>query len=379
MASVLGTSSQFSADGIPSNNRPDGHDYIKGVKYLVDTEPNLTTLPPEYVLPLLECPLAVRNAPIPVIDLKGLINGLRGEREQTVQAIGSACADYGFFRVINHGVKVSLMEEMLRGVEEFFSMGWEEKMKYASEDVMSRVRYGTSLNTSKKHALHWRDYFRHFGHPFHTSFHLWPNTPPNYKYIAREYLEEVWRLALKLASAISESLGLDRDYVVKSLGNGCQIVASNYYPPCPEPHRTLGLSAHSDHGGLTILMQNDVDGLQVKCNGEWIAVPHEPGTFFVNLGDYLEVLSNGRYKSAEHRAVVNKDRARISVAVGHGPDLTATVAPAGPLINEQTAVQYRPITYEDYMKAQQSSAVRGKSPLQALMVNPTLEQQQNEN
>lgn len=111
------------------------------------------------------------------------------------------------------------------------------------------------------------------------------------RYVAKEYLEEIWHLVLKIMSAISEGLRLDSNYIAKSLGEGCQIVASNYYPPCPEPHRTLGLSPHSDHGGLTILMQNDVDGLQVRHEGKWVAVRHVPGTFVVNVGDYLEVSS----------------------------------------------------------------------------------------
>ncbi|KAL6975746.1 hypothetical protein U1Q18_024539 [Sarracenia purpurea var. burkii] len=267
---------------------------------------------------------------------------------------------------------MSLMKEMLKGVEGFFNLSWEEKMKYASDDVMNPIRYGSSLNTSKQkqHHLHWRDFLRHFGHPIHNTFHLWPQNPPYYRAAAKEYLEEVWRLALTLSGAISEGLGLDGDYIEKSLGEGCQIVASNYYPPCPEPRRTLGLAAHSDHGGLTILMQNDVDGLQVRHGGAWVAVPHVPASLVVNVGDYLEILSNGRYKSVEHRAVVNAERTRISVAVGHGPEMTATVAPAAALVDEKSKkMKYRPITYRDYMRFQQNSAVRGKTPLQAIMIN----------
>ena len=67
--------------------------------------------------------------------------------------------------------------------KEFFGLNLREKMKYASDDVMSPVRYGTSLNTSKKHNLHWRDFFRHYGHPFQDTFHLWPHNPPNYRFI----------------------------------------------------------------------------------------------------------------------------------------------------------------------------------------------------
>ncbi|KAI3457278.1 hypothetical protein Pfo_013941 [Paulownia fortunei] len=291
-------------------------DYKQGVKNLVDTAPELKKLPSEFVLQLERNPLSAIHAEIPVIDLSGL-NGPSECRISTVKAISSACALWGFFRIINHGIKMPLIEEMLTVAEEFFGLSLTEKMKYASEDVMSPVRYGTSLNTSKKHSLHWRDYFRHYGHPFQDSFHLWPVNPLKYRNVAKEYLEQIWQLAMKIGGAISEGLGLDDGYIVKSLGDGFQILAANYYPPCPEPDKTLGLAAHSDHGALTILMQNGVNGLQVKHKETWTAVQHVPGTFLVNIGDYLEILSNGKYKSVEHRATVNAQKTRISVAVGH--------------------------------------------------------------
>ncbi|KAI3994849.1 hypothetical protein MKX01_037400 [Papaver californicum] len=189
---------------------------------------------------------------------------------------------------------------------------------------MNPVRYGTSLNTSKPHVLHWKDYLRHFGHPIESSFHLWPNNPC-----------------------------LEKDYIEKSLGEGCQIVASNYYPPCPEPHRTFGLSAHSDHGGLTILMQNDVDGLRVRYNDTWIPVHHVPGTLVVNIGDYLELWSM-----------------RKRLAVGHGPDLNSIIALACALVDQKDEPPlYKPIVYRDYMRCQQSCAVRGKEPLGIVKTN----------
>ncbi|XP_077243340.1 flavanone 3-dioxygenase 2-like isoform X2 [Tasmannia lanceolata] len=349
--------------------QPVTHNSSKGIKHLVDATPHLRSIPFNYILPVTSRPLPVSVASIPVIDLYGL-EGPADSRTLTVQAISSACAHWGFFRIVNHGIKESLMEEMIRCIEGFFSLPWEEKAKYASDDVLSPVRYGTSLNTPVPHAhRYWRDFLRHFGHPFQNTLHLWPHFPPNYRQVAKEYLEEIWKMWLNLAGAISEGLGLERGYIQESLGEGCQILAANYYPPCPEPHLTLGLSAHSDHGGLTILLQNDVEGLQVRHEDEWVQVPHIPGTFVVNIGDYLEILSNGRYKSVEHRAMVNEKRTRISIAVGHGPELAAMVAPASQLVEENGGPKYRPITYRDYMRCQQSSVSRGKSPLEAILMN----------
>ncbi|KAM3222018.1 protein DOWNY MILDEW RESISTANCE 6 isoform X1 [Capsicum annuum] len=348
-----------------------GIDYQKGVKYLVDNSNDMKILPSEFVLPIPEAerPLLASHGFIPAIDLSGL-DGPIEQRVSTIHAISSACAQWGFFRVTNHCINISIMDEMLKVIEEFFNLPLDEKMRYASENVMDPVRYGTSLNTSRKHALHWRDFLRHYGGLVPHTYHLWPDNPPSYRHVAKEYLKEVWQLAVKIFGAISEGLGLDPNYIERSLGDeGTQIIAANYYPPCPEPNKTLGLAAHSDHGGLTILMDNGIHGLQIKHNQTWFLVPHDPGTFIVNLGDYLEILSNGRYKSVEHRSVVNEEKTRISIAVGHGPEMDAIVEPASPLIQEKSESKYRPILYKDYIRGQQSTVKRGKTALHEIMTS----------
>ncbi|ERM98407.1 hypothetical protein AMTR_s00072p00089700 [Amborella trichopoda] len=82
-----------------------------------------------------------------------------------------------------------------------------------------------------------------------------------------------------------------------------------------------------------------------------------------------KILSNGRYKSVEHRAVVNEKRTRISIAVGHGPELSTIVAPATMLISGGEKAKYRPVVYADYMRMQQSSVIRGKTPLESLRID----------
>lgn len=96
-------------------------------------------------------------------------------------------------------------------------------------------------------------------------------------------------LALNIAEAVSQGLGLERDHIEKAFGQGWQIMAANFYPPCPQPNLTLGLSPHWDNGALTLLVQNVVDGLQVKHKGRWVAARPTPGMFTVILGNYMEV------------------------------------------------------------------------------------------
>ncbi|XP_073136404.1 flavanone 3-dioxygenase 2-like [Henckelia pumila] len=344
-------------------------DYTKGVKSLLESTPHLQKLPSEFLLQFDQNPMdAAGGSDIPTIDLSGL-DGSAESKASTIKAIGDACVEWGFFRVKNHGIDEKVISETLEVIEEFFGQSLEEKMKYYSEDVLSPIRYGTSLNTPLAHKLHWRDYLRHYGHPFpDTIFQLWPDNPPKYRNIVKAYLVEIWKLTMKIGGAISQNLGLEEGYFERSLGEGVQIIACNYYPPCPEPNKTLGLAAHSDHGGLTILMENGVEGLQIKHDGTWVSVHDVPSTLVVNVGDYLEILSNGRYKSIEHRATVNQHKTRISVAVGHGPEMSTIVRPAAPLVNE-TDHQYRSVTYKDYVKLQQSITSRGKNALEKLRID----------
>lgn len=104
-----------------------------------------------------------------------------------------------------------------------------------------------------------------------------------------EYCTSIRGLVLKLLEAISESLGLERDHIDKNLGKHGQHMAMNYYPPCPQPELTYGLPGHTDPNLITILLQDDVPGLQVLRNGKWIAVNPIPNTFIINIGDQMQV------------------------------------------------------------------------------------------
>ncbi|CAN6325564.1 unnamed protein product [Urochloa humidicola] len=78
----------------------------------------------------------------------------------------------------------------------------------------------------------------------------------------------------------------------------------NFYPKCPEPHLRLGLSSHSDPGGITLLLvDGNIKGTQVRKGNTWVTVQPLPGAFLVNIGDQIQILSNRAYKSVEHRAL----------------------------------------------------------------------------
>ena len=112
-----------------------------------------------------------------------------------------------------------------------------------------------------------------------------------------EYSKHAKSLYLALTEAILESLGLvetvgKNNYEndsLKEFENGSQLIVINCYPSCPEPDLTLGMPPHSDYGFLTLLLQDEVKGLQIHHAGRWVTVDPVPGSFVINVGDHLEV------------------------------------------------------------------------------------------
>ncbi|GAY53092.1 hypothetical protein CUMW_146760 [Citrus unshiu] len=163
------------------------------------------------------------------------------------------------------------------------------------------------------------------------------------------YCSEVRGLGYRVLELISESLGLEKDYIKKVLGEQGQHMAVNFYPPCPEPELTYGLPGHTDPNALTILLQDlEVAGLQVLKDDKWVAVNPLPNAFVINIGDQLQALSNGRYKSVWHRAIVNAEKARMSVASFLCPNNDAMISPPKALTEDGSGAVYRDFTYAEY-------------------------------
>ncbi|KAI4988150.1 hypothetical protein ZWY2020_029780 [Hordeum vulgare] len=223
---------------------------------------------------------------------------------------------------------------------------------------MDPVRVGTGFNSAVDGARYWRDYVKMFAHP---ELHC-PAKPDSVRGVAAEYAARTRGLLLELTAAISESLGLDGGRIAErlDLASGLQILVGNHCPPCgggPDDDGAIGLPAHSDHGLLTLLFQNGVDGLQVKHDGRWLLAKPIPGSFFVIAGDQLEIVSNGRYKGVLHRALVNREQARMSCVSLIGPRAgeDAVVEPVPELAAPPLGLEFRGVKYRDYMEHQQSN------------------------
>ena len=165
------------------------------------------------------------------------------------------------------------------------------------------------------------------------------------------YSKAVQMLQKELMEVVLESLGLNPNHLQDEVENGSQVLMVNYYPACPEPEVALGLPRHSDFGFITILLQSCSPGLEfMDHNKKWVSVPAVEGALIVQLGDQVEVLSNGQYKSVLHRAILSSEKERFSIASLHSLSLAKKVRPSEKLVDKEHPVSYEEFSLKDYLE-----------------------------
>ncbi|XP_031279148.1 1-aminocyclopropane-1-carboxylate oxidase [Pistacia vera] len=196
-----------------------------------------------------------------------------------------------------------------------------------------------------------------------------PDLEEDYRKAMKEFALEVEKLAEQLLDLLCENLGLEKGYFKKAF-YGCKgsptfgTKVSNY-PPCPKPDLIKGLRAHTDAGGLILLFQDDkVSGLQLLKDGQWVDVPPMKHSLVINLGDQLEVITNGKYKSVMHRVLAQPDGNRMSIASFYNPGSDAVIYPAPALVEKEAEdIQLYPkFVFEDYMKLYAGLKFQAKEP-----------------
>ncbi|BAT97189.1 2-oxoglutarate-dependent dioxygenase [Vigna angularis] len=301
---------------------------------------------------------------IPVIDLSPVTKEAVSEAssiERLVKEIGSACKEWGFFQVINHGVPLNLRENIEKASRMFFSQSVEEKRK-VSRDERNAMGYYDTEHT--KNVRDWKEVFDSVAkdptlvpltpHEHDDRLTYWTNSspqyPPHLRSTIKKYVEETEKLSFKLMELIALSLGLEakrfEEFFVK---DQTSLFRLNYYPTCPSPHLALGVGPHKDVGALTVLAQDEVEGLEVKHNGDWIRIKLIPNSFIINLGDIVQVWSNDAYESPEHRVVVNSEKERFSYPFFLFPAQETEVKPLEELINDQNPSKYRPYKWGKFL------------------------------
>ncbi|KAL6644361.1 hypothetical protein ACP70R_015969 [Stipagrostis hirtigluma subsp. patula] len=346
---------------------------LKGVRHLSDS--GITRLPDRYVLPASDRPAAGAGADapgrvkLPVVDLARLRDP--AGRAAVLATLDAACRDYGFFQVVNHGVGGEVSGGVMDVARRFFELPFAERARYMSPDVRATVRYGTSFNQANDAVLCWRDFLKLVCQPLAAVVPEWPDNPTDLREVASRYAMATHGVFVELMEAALEALGIPAGGgggVLGELaaGRASQMMTMNCYPACPQPELTLGMPPHSDYGLLTLVLQDHVEGLQVMHAGRWLTVDPIPGSFVVNVGDHLEIFSNGRYKSVLHRVRVNSTRPRISVASFHSLQAERAIGPAAELVDgDRNPRRYMDTDFATFVAYLASAEGKHKSFLQS--------------
>uniref|UniRef100_A0ACD5TIG2 Uncharacterized protein n=1 Tax=Avena sativa TaxID=4498 RepID=A0ACD5TIG2_AVESA len=222
---------------------------------------------------------------LPTIDMSRLLNPEFSKEE--LAKLGSACEHWGFFQLVNHGVDGGLSRQIKADVSEFFSLPLEEKSAVAIPPN-GMQGFGHHFVFSKEQKMDWVDLLFLSTRPVEErSLNFWPKKPPTFSDTFDKYTTELANVAEQLFRFMAEDLGVDHDALLGTFKGLPQRVRINYYPPCRQADKVLGLSPHTDGVGMTLLLHvNDVQGLQIRKDGEWFSVQALPGALVVNIGDH---------------------------------------------------------------------------------------------
>ncbi len=275
---------------------------------------------------------------LPIINIHSLISQT-GDLSSVAVELGKACREVGFFYIIGHGVDESLQRRLENFSRQFFAQDMATKLDIrmskggrawrgyfpvggeltsGQPDVKEGIYFGAELDES--HPL------VKAGTPMYGP-NLFPAKIPQLRTTVLDYLAAMTMLGHALMRGLALSLGLDENYFAERYTADPLVLFRIFNYPPPSRDNQWGVGEHTDYGLLTILKQDDVGGLEVKSKSGWLAVPPVANSFVCNLGDMLDRMTGGLYKSTPHRVRNVSGRARLSFPFFFDPNFNAEVKP----------------------------------------------------
>ncbi|BAY06946.1 isopenicillin N synthase family dioxygenase [Calothrix sp. NIES-2098] len=311
---------------------------------------------------------------VPVIDISPLVSG-KGDRLTVASKIGQACRECGFFYIVGHGVHERLQQRLEQLSRKFFAQDLETKLEIrmalggkawrgyfpvggeltsGKPDIKEGIYFGAELG--ENHPL------VKAGTPMHGS-NLFPSNIPLFRETVLEYMEAMTQLGHRLMAGIALSLGLEESYFAERYTSDPLTLFRIFnYPsdlPPYEGEERWGVGEHTDYGVLTILKQDNSGGLQVKSQSRWIAAPPVADSFVCNIGDMLDRMTGGLYRSTPHRVQNLSGCDRLSFPFFFDPNFDVEVKPLpldGVIINDDREERWDKAsihefcgTYGDYL------------------------------
>lgn len=274
------------------------------------------------------------------IDISALFGGNISARHAVAQKIDHACRHLGFFYILGHGIAPSLMREIDLYARAFFALPDDQKMQIAMAkggrawrgffpvggeltsgvpDNKEGLYFGSEMPLSDPRVIE--------GKPLHGP-NLFPAQVPQLRAAVLEYLNAATHASHAVMEGVAMGLGLDADYFREKYTSDPTILFRIFhYPGAAYANAEWGVGEHTDYGLLTLLAQDDIGGLQVKTRGGWIDAPPIPGSLICNIGDMLDRLTGGVYRSTLHRVRNTSGQSRISFPFFFDPSFDAEIVP----------------------------------------------------
>lgn len=275
---------------------------------------------------------------IPIIDVGDLVSASQG-RHAVAEQIGRACRESGFFYIVGHGVDGALQARLQELSRRFFALGVEEKMRVrmalGGRAWRGYFRVGDELTSGKpdqKEGLYFgaelpQDHpLVRAGTPLHGP-NLLPDEPAELRDTVLRYMAALTSVCHRLMAGLALGLGLEESYFAdRYTAEPLTLFRIFNYPPPRDP-AFWGVGEHTDYGLLTVLLQDDAGGLEVRSRSRWVPAPPVPGSFVCNIGDMLDRLTRGVYRSTPHRVRNPAPRPRLSFPFFFDPNFFARVQP----------------------------------------------------
>jgi len=282
------------------------------------------------------------GASIPVVEIGPLRAGDRRASAGAIAALDAACRSHGFFYVADHGVSPARIAELDRLARAFFAQDEAAKlairMSLGGRAWRGYFPVGGELTSG---APDWKEgiYFGaelpddhpdvRRGAPLHGR-NLFPSIA-GFRDAVLAYMDACEQLGHTLMAALAEALGRDPAvFRARYLARPITLFRIFHYPPlparnAPEDGPIWSVGEHTDYGLLTILAQDDRGGLEIRTRDGWIDAPPIADTFVCNLGDMLESISGGRYRSTPHRVRNRAATGRLSMPFFFDPSFDAQI------------------------------------------------------
>jgi isopenicillin N synthase-like dioxygenase len=291
---------------------------------------------------------------LPVISMAGI------NRNANCRMIDTACREWGFFQVVDHGIDPEVIRNVRTQMRNFFDQC------HASKQQLERTEYnpwGYYDKELTKNVRDWKQLYD-YGPSFKDKLGQWaeprwPQAMPAFRAAVEAYYQACKILAPQILKVLAYNLNADADCLLEYFGTGhTSFLRMNYYPLCPPPvapageaepmDEYLGLNRHTDSGALTLLLQDDQPGLQVFNRGRWHLVEPVTGAITINLGDIVQVWSNDQYKAALHRVLANPNDERYSIPFFYNPRPETNYTPLPGTVSELCPARYRAINWGEF-------------------------------